>query len=153
MSFSKINELLYEKHYLNYRKSSEVSSHWNDYFKKYKINKKGEKFEFFTSGLFSYEDRKIDFRLTSFEIINKIRAYSTKPGAWFLYNNERIKILSAMKKNNKGKPSTILNNNFELGCLDGCILPISLQREGRNVVQLEDFLRGFNFSAGDILND
>tara|TARA_Y100000590_G_C15745193_1_gene1021754 strand:+ start:6218 stop:7138 length:921 start_codon:yes stop_codon:yes gene_type:complete len=99
------------------------------------------------------EDRKINFKLPCLEVINKIRAYSEKPGAWFLYNNERIKIISAVKKNNKGKPGTILNQNFELGCLDGCISPTFLQREGRNVVKIDDFLRGFHFNVGDILNE
>ena len=99
------------------------------------------------------EDRKINFKNTSSQIINKIRAFSIKPGAWFLYNSERIKIISAMKKNNEGKPGIILNKYFELGCLNGSILPTLLQREGKNIVKTEDFLRGFKFKVGDTLNE
>ena len=72
--------------------------------------------------------------------------------AWFFYNNERIKIINASIQSNKGNPSTILNKQFELGCLDGSILPSYLQREGKKIMYIEDFLRGFSFTVGDSLN-
>ena len=96
--------------------------------------------------------RNINFNLLTREVLNKIRAYSTKPGAWFFYNNEQIKIINASIQNNKGIPSTILNKKFELGCLDGSILPTYLQREGKKIMHIEDFLRGFSFKIGDSLN-
>jgi methionyl-tRNA formyltransferase len=98
------------------------------------------------------EMRKIDFNLSTREVLNQIHAYATKPGAWFFYNNERIKIISASIQNKKGKPSTILSKQFELGCIDGCILPLYLQRAGKNIMHVEDFLRGFSFTVGDFLN-
>ena len=96
--------------------------------------------------------RKINFNLSTREVLNQIRAYATNPGAWFFYNNEQIKIISASIQNNKGHPSTILNKKFELGCLDGSILPSYLQREGKKIMYIEDFLRGFSFTVGDSLN-
>ena len=96
--------------------------------------------------------RKINFNLSTREVLNQIRAYATNPGAWFFYNNERIKIVSASIQNSKGNPSTILNKQFELGCLDGSILPSYLQREGKKIIYIEDFLRGFSFTVGDSLN-
>ena len=96
--------------------------------------------------------RKINFNLSTREVLNQIRAYATNPGAWFFYNNERIKIISASIQSNKGNSSTILNKQFELGCLDGSILPSYLQREGKKIMYIEDFLRGFSFTVGDSLN-
>jgi len=96
--------------------------------------------------------RKINFNLSTREVLNQIRAYAINPGAWFIYNNERIKIISASIQSNKGNPSTILNKQFELGCLDGSILPSYLQREGKKIMYIEDFLRGFSFTVGDSLN-
>ena len=96
--------------------------------------------------------RKINFNLSTKEVLNQIRAYATNPGAWFFYNNERIKIISASIQSNKGNSSTILNKQFELGCLDGSILPSYLQREGKKIMYIEDFLRGFSFIIGDSLN-
>ena len=99
------------------------------------------------------EMRKINFNLSSEKIYNKIRAFSPNPGTWFFYNNERIKILSAKKSNKKGIPGTILNNNFEISCNDGSILPIYMQKEGKKSLFIDDFLRGFNFKVGDKLNE
>ena len=96
--------------------------------------------------------RKINFNLSTREVLNQIRAYATNPGAWFFYKNERIKIISASIQSNKGNPSTVLNKQFELGCLDGSILPSYLQREGKKIMYIEDFLRGFSFTVGDSLN-
>ena len=97
--------------------------------------------------------RKINFNLSTREVLNQIRAYATNPGAWFFYNKERIKIISASIQSNKGNPSTILNKQFELGCLDGSILPSYLQREGKKIMYIENFLRGFSFTVGDSLNE
>jgi len=96
--------------------------------------------------------RKINFKLSSNQVINQIRAYSPKPGAWFIYKKERIKIISASIQNIKGIPATIISNKFELGCLDGSISPLYLQREGKKIMHIEDFLRGFSFKVGDSIN-
>ena len=96
--------------------------------------------------------RKIDFNKKSLDVFNQIRAYSQNPGAWFLYKEHRIKLISVKINNKIGKPSTILNDKFEISCKDGSILPLLLQREGKKIVSIEEFIRGFNFSVGDQLN-
>ena len=101
---------------------------------------------------FKTADRKINFNSSSDQVINHIRAHGPKPGSWFIYKGERIKILKAKKIQEQGIKSTILSKNFLLGCSEGSILPISIQREGKRAVTLEDFLRGFSFSIGDNLN-
>ena len=101
---------------------------------------------------FTTEDRKINFNSSSDQVINHIRAHGPKPGSWFIYKGERIKVLKAKKIQEQGVKSTILSKNFLLGCSEGSILPISIQREGKRAVTLEDFLRGFSFSIGDKLN-
>jgi len=101
---------------------------------------------------FTTEDRKINFNSSSDKVINHIRAHGPKPGSWFVYKGERIKILKAKKIKEQGVKATILNKNFLLGCSEGSILPISIQREGKRAVTLGDFLRGFSFSIGDKLN-
>jgi len=51
-----------------------------------------------------------------------------------------------------GKSSTIIDKDFTIACKEGAILPLFIQREGKKVVSLEDFLRGFTFSVQDKLN-
>ena len=101
---------------------------------------------------FSSKDRKINFNNSTEEVYNHIRAHGPKPGSWFTYKGERIKIIKAKKTNELGENSTILNKDFMLACNDGSILPTLIQREGKKVVSLDDFLRGFTFSIQDKLN-
>ena len=101
---------------------------------------------------FSSKDRKINFNNSIEEVYNHIRAHGPKPGSWFTYKGERIKIIKAIKTNELGENSTILNKDFMLACNDGSILPTLIQREGKKVVSLDDFLRGFTFSIQDKLN-
>tara|TARA_B100000575_G_scaffold89123_1_gene70600 strand:- start:446 stop:1372 length:927 start_codon:yes stop_codon:yes gene_type:complete len=109
-------------------------------------------------GIATYADkitsdvRKINFYNSTKNIINQIRAHAPKPGAWFYLNNERIKIIDAKPGTSEGEKSTILNSNFEIGCKDGSILPLILQREGKKVVTIDDFLRGFKIKIHDVIN-
>jgi len=98
------------------------------------------------------EVRKINFDNSTKNIINQIRAHAPKPGAWFYLNKERIKIIDAKPGHARGEKSTILNSNFEIACNDGSILPLVLQREGKKVVTIENFLRGFKPKIYDVIN-
>ena len=100
----------------------------------------------------SSEDRKIDFNKPVNEVLNLIRAHSPKPGAWFTIQNERIKIIKARKSNSNGNASTILNKTFDIGCNDGSIEPLILQREGKNAISKDDFLRGYSFKVNEVIN-
>ena len=62
-----------------------------------------------------------------------------------------LEIIKAKKINALGKSSTIINKDFTIACKEGAIIPIFIQREGKKVVSLEDFLRGFTFSVQDEL--
>jgi len=73
------------------------------------------------------------------QIYNKIRAF----GAWFNYKDEKLKIKEAgfEKEHHSYVPGTILDN-FKIAAKGGFIYPKLLQREGRKVVTLDEFLRG-----------
>ena len=101
---------------------------------------------------FTSRDKKINFNQSTTKVFNHIRAHGPKPGSWFLYQGERIKIISAKIKEKIGIPSTILNENFEIACNEGSILPTLLQREGKKIVTLDEFLRGYKFSIGHKLD-
>ena len=95
---------------------------------------------------------QINFNENVKNVFNKIRAFSPKPGAWFLFNNERIKIISCKKTIEKSVPSKIINEHFHIGCNDGIIVPIVIQREGKKPMEINEFLRGFTFSVGQTIN-
>jgi len=97
-------------------------------------------------------DAKINFFNSSRDVYNKIRAFSPKPGSWFILNNERIKILSCSIESKKGESSIILSKDFLIGCKDKSIKPLIIQREGKKSMNIKDFLKGFSFQVGDKVN-
>jgi len=116
------------------------------------IGKKQDESKVTYANKFLSEDRKINFYNPTKDVYNHIRAHGPKPGSWFTYKGERIKIIKAKKTNESGQSSTILNKDFMIGCKDGGIIPLLIQREGKKTVSLDDFLRGFKFSIQDKLN-
>ena len=97
-------------------------------------------------------DSKLNFYDSAIKISNKVRAFSPNPGAWFTFNNERIKIINCSIEYIKGNKSTIMSKDFLIGCSDFSIRPTIIQREGKNKMEIKEFLKGFKFSIGDKLN-
>ena len=95
---------------------------------------------------------KIDFFKSSIEIYNLIRAFSPKPGAWFFFQNERFKIIECKTKKCETESSKIINAKLHIGCKDGIIIPTIVQREGKNPMKIDEFLRGFKFKIGQKIN-
>ena len=116
------------------------------------IGKKQDENKVTFANKFLSKDRKINFHNSTEDVYNHIRAHGPKPGSWFTYKGERIKIIKAKKTKESGQSSTILNKDFIIGCKDGGIIPLLIQREGKKTVNLDDFLRGFTFSIQDKLN-
>lgn len=98
------------------------------------------------------KDRKINFYKNSKIVFNKIRSFEPERGAWFILNKERIKIISCIIEKMKGEPSTIISKDFLIGCNDGSIKPLIIQREGKKPMNIKDFLMGFSFKIGEKLN-
>jgi methionyl-tRNA formyltransferase len=96
--------------------------------------------------------RKINFYDSGENIYNKVRAFSSKPSAWFHYNNEIIKIIKSDFVKGSWDTSTIINDKFQIGCSDGKICPKIIQREGKKPMHLNEFLRGFQFIVGSKIN-
>lgn len=105
------------------------------------------------------EDEILDFSLTAFEIHNKIRALSTKPGAYFIYNNEKFKIFtSKIVEKSEGKSGEIIEfdkNGFIIKCSDLAISITQLQRQGKKVMDFKAFYNGNSklFTVNDIIKN
>ena len=91
---------------------------------------------------------KIDWNENSEKIIGKINGLYPYPGAFFLFNGERYKILKAEKSNTNGKAGSIVSENFEVCCGEGSIKVLSIQREGKRVQQINEFLLGTQIKKG-----
>jgi len=98
------------------------------------------------------EIRKLDFNQDALTVYNRIRAFAPQPSAWFVFNKERIKIIKAKLRKGACEPSTIVNDQFHIGCNNGIICPTIVQREGKKPMKIDEFLRGFDFAVGQKIN-
>ncbi len=93
-------------------------------------------------------ETKIDWNNSADEIIQKIRAFSDSPGAWFELKGERIKVFDGKFIDGKAEPGRIVDSQLTIGCRDRLFLPLILQRAGRSQMDLKTFLRGFKIEPG-----
>ena len=98
------------------------------------------------------EEAKINWQEDAEKIILKINAFSPKPGAWFHFNKLRIKIHKAKIINLSGKPGTVLDDKLTIATKKKAIKILKLQKEGKNIVDATDFLKGNKVNKNIILN-
>ena len=91
---------------------------------------------------------KIDWNENADKIIGKINGLYPYPGAFFSFNGERYKILKAEKSHTKGKAGHITSEDFEICCGEGSIKVLTIQREGKRVQQINEFLLGTQIKKG-----
>ena len=96
---------------------------------------------------------KINWNETGEKIIGKINGLNPFPGAWFIYNGERYKILKAELGNKKGNPGIVSNDNFEVFCKYNSLKIIEIQREGKKLQKINEFLLGSQIKQGSNLNN
>ncbi len=87
---------------------------------------------------------EIDWNNSAKEIERKIRALNGSMEAHFIYNGEKIKIFSTeiIDENSKKNPVGNIDEKFCIQCGQGVMRPLILQRQGKNKVTIEEFLRG-----------
>ena len=97
-------------------------------------------------------ETKISWKDDAEKIIAKINAFSPNPGCWFELNGNRIKIIKAKKVIGEGMPGTILNDKFTIACSKNAIQIIELQKEGKQKIKADEFLKGNKIKTGQSLN-
>ena len=101
-------------------------------------------------------EAKIDFSESADAVVRKICAFNPFPGAYFEFNGERFKILSAdfdlSVSDKPGKvEDSMVGRGLAIGCGLGVIMPTKIQRQGRKPMDIDEFLRGFSFPVGTVL--
>ena len=86
------------------------------------------------------------------KIIAKINAFCPSPGCWFELNGARIKIIKAKQVISKGIPGTILDDKLTIACSKNAIQVLELQKEGKQKITADEFLRGNTIKTGQSLN-
>jgi methionyl-tRNA formyltransferase len=93
----------------------------------------------------------LDFSQDAAQVERQVRAFAPAPGAWFLLDGERCKILTAEVTQGTGQPGKVIDDHLTIACGSGAIRPTRLQRAGKPVMASADLLRGKPVPAGTIL--
>jgi len=96
---------------------------------------------------------KIDWNNSAESIIGKINGLYPNPGAWFIYNGERYKVLKAEISNGTGKIGAVLNDYLEVSCYDKSVKILKIQREGKRPQNINEFMLGSQIKKGTNLSN
>lgn len=93
-------------------------------------------------------EARIDWTKSSREIDCLIRGLAPSPGAFTEIKGERLKVLYAMPVNESGKPGEVISQDLTVGCGEGALKLMRVQRAGRAVMQTDELLKGFPLPVG-----
>ena len=96
---------------------------------------------------------KIDWKESAKKILAKINALHPNPGCWFYLDNARVKILKAKEIKIKGKPGEVIDDKLTIACLENANQVLELKKEGKNSMNVSDFLIGNKIEVGTKLQD
>ena len=96
---------------------------------------------------------KIDWNNSAKSIIGKINGLYPSPGAWFLYNGERYKVLKAIISNGIGSPGVVLDDYLEICCNNQSVKILEIQRQGKRTQNINEFMLGSQIKKGSNLNN
>ena len=83
------------------------------------------------------------------KIIGKINGLYPSPGAFFMFNGERYKILKAQVGRAKGNPGSVLSDNLEIACGNNqSIIIKEIQRQGKRPQNIGEFIQGSQIKKG-----
>jgi methionyl-tRNA formyltransferase len=100
-------------------------------------------------------EARIDWTKPAADLHNLVRGLAPFPGAFFEADLgkglERVKILRAEIAPGTGIPGCVLDAHLTIGCGQGALRLLEVQRSGRAPVQAADFLRGVRLGEGSML--
>ena len=83
------------------------------------------------------------------KIIGKINGLYPSPGAFFIFNGERYKILKAQIGRAQGNPGSVLSDNLEIACGNNqSIIVNEIQRQGKRPQNIGEFILGSQIKKG-----
>jgi methionyl-tRNA formyltransferase len=99
----------------------------------------------------SRDEARLEWRAAADRLERQVRAFDPWPGAYFLFGDERIRVLAAEVAAGRGVPGTVLDDHLAIACGEGSLRPTRLQRAGRSAMDAADLLRGFAVPPGTVL--
>lgn len=86
-----------------------------------------------------------------YQIDRKVRALNPVPGCFFYYQDKKIKLqeVKIEVKSHQFPIGTIIDSNFGIAVKGGIIYPLILQKEGKQKLEIEEFIRGNKVVIGE----
>ena len=98
------------------------------------------------------DEGQIDWRLGASKIIGKINGLFPSPGAFFIFNGERYKILKAEIGSGVGKIGEVISDNLEVVCDNNQTIKIlEIHRQGKNPQKISEFMLGSRIKKGSMI--
>ena len=97
-------------------------------------------------------ETKLDFNLPAEAVERQIRAFNPAPGAWFAFEGERYRVLSAEIVAANGTAGVVIDDALTIACKANAIRPSMIQRAGKPAMPTADLLRGKAIAAGKRLS-
>ena len=89
--------------------------------------------------------------MTAKQLIAKINGLYPSPGAWFRHKGNRLKIIEAIEVESSGEPGKVLERELIIACRKNAIKVLFIQKEGKKVLKIKDFLAGHKINIGEKL--
>ena len=88
------------------------------------------------------KEGKITWNDSAKRIIGKINGLHPNPGAYFIFNGDRYKILKAEIGNGSGSSGEVLDDKLEIACSNNeSIKVIEIQKEGKKIQEIDDEIK------------
>mgnify|MGYP001107232992 CR=1 FL=1 len=97
-------------------------------------------------------EARIDWSKPASEVDRLIRGISPFPGAWFMLNGERVKVLLSNLTDGIGAAGTALDDGLTIACGEGAVRLLKVQKAGKGPQPAEVFLLGTKVPAGTTLD-
>ena len=93
-------------------------------------------------------EARIDFTSSAEQVERQIRAFAPSPGAFFVLDGERFRVLAGEVSTAQGTPGTTLDDSLTIACGQGAIRVTAIQRAGRPAMAAAALLRGRPIGPG-----
>jgi methionyl-tRNA formyltransferase len=101
------------------------------------------------------DEARIDWRGPASAIHDQVRGLSPFPGAFFEADlgrgPERVKVLRTALADRSGAPGALLDRDGTIGCGEGALRLVQVQRSGKAPIAADDFWRGVRLQPGAVL--
>lgn len=93
-------------------------------------------------------EAQLDFTQNAEGVERQVRAFMPAPGAFFMLEGERYKVLAATVTEGTGEPGVTLDDALTVACGNGALRVTRIQRAGKPAMDAADLLRGRPIPAG-----